>query len=283
MTDTPPPDLPASSSNYPIIRQCFRDIEAIAGFRLTPQQRASFLRYHAYITTDPKPQYIAELRSAGRRHHIHVNGILGDAQNALACVYYHLTHLDQMEIAVEQVIESSGLRERLGESATAGGNTLALDFEYQAFVLGTRRCLDYLTRGLAIYFKNDFHSFRRFDNFLAGANPQRVAAPLREAHGRHVANFDFVLSESERRSTRDRISHYEFVPAGVVNISKRGFVLAGGGENLLPHSGSPIPTLRQVLQSHATNLQNCIDDFLDTFVAASRTHEIEGGQRTRTT
>jgi hypothetical protein len=273
MTESSPPYPSTLSSNYPIIRQCFKDIEAIAGFRLTPQQRASFLRYHAYITTDPKPQYITEFRTTGRRYHIHVNGILGDAQNALACVYYHLAHLDQMEIAVERVIESSGLRERLGESATAGGNTLALDFEYQAFVLSIRRCLDYLTRGLAIYFKNDFHSFRRLGAFLAKAMPQTVAIALREAHARHVANFDFVLSESERRSTRDRISHYEFVPAGVVNISKRGFVLAGGGENLLSYSSSPPPTLRQVLHSHATNLQNCIDDLLDTFVDTTRKYE----------
>jgi hypothetical protein len=258
----------------PVTRKCFKEIEAIAGFKLTADQRAAFLRFHAYITTDPRPKYISELRAGnGRRYQMHVNGIPGGTQNTLACVYYHLAQLEKMESSVERIIESSGLRDLLGNATTAGGNTLALDFEYQAFVLGVRRCLDYLTRGLANYFKNDFHSFRRFSGFLGNATPRDIATTLQQAHARHVGYFDFVLSQSERRSTRDRISHYEFVPAGIVNISSRGFVLAGGGENLGGHLSNPSRRLADVLRSHAGHLQQCIDDFLDSFVAASKAHE----------
>jgi len=256
----------------PVTDKCFREIEAVAGFKLIAGQRAAFLRFHAYITRDPPPRYLAELQSKGKRYEQHVNGILGHTQNALACVYYHLTHLQQMEAKVEEIIASSGLPNLLGKSVTGGGNTLALDFEYQEFVLSVRRCLDYLTRGLASYFKSDFHSFRRFGDFLENATPADIASTLRGIHATHVDNFQFVLSQSERRSTRDRISHYEFVPAGVVNISSRGFVLAGGGENLSGHSSHP-PRLADILRSHTMHLQQCVDDFLDTFVAASRDYE----------
>ena len=45
-------------------------------------------------------------------------------------------------------------------STTIGlGNTLVWDFEYQAYVLSFRRCLDYLTRGIAAFFKQEFHPF----------------------------------------------------------------------------------------------------------------------------
>lgn len=262
----------------PLVGKCFREIESVAGFKLTGTQRAVFLRFHAYITTEPPSRYISELRTRGKRYELHVNGILGHTQNALACVYYHLANLEGMERAVEGIIESSGLRKVLGNSVTGGGNTLALDFEYQGFVLGVRRCLDYVTRALANYFRSDFHSFRRFGSFLDNATPREVAAAVQRAHARHVNRFDFVLSQSERRSTRDRISHYEFVPAGVVNVSSHGFVLAGGGEDLKGHLSNPTRRLPDVLHSHATRLQECLNDLLDTFIEAAQTYGTQSAQ-----
>jgi hypothetical protein len=86
--------------------------------------------------------------------------------------------------------------------------------------------------------------------------------------------LDFVLSTSALKSTRDRISHYGFVPAGVVNVSKHGFVMAGGGENLRwDLEKGPPPPLRHVLESRARHLQQCIDDLLDTFIDAARSYE----------
>jgi hypothetical protein len=258
----------------PTLQLCFAEINRIAGFPLTPAQRGSFLRYHAYITAEPRPAYIARLQSSGSRWQTH-SGILGNTQNALASVYYHLANIERIESGVEAIIDSSRVRDTLGRLLSAGGNTIALDSEYQAFILAVRRCLDYLTRSLAAYFMSDFHSFRRFGNFLETAQPAVIARQLLQTHARHVVHFAFVLSDSERRSTRDQISHYEFVPAGVINITTHGVLLAGGGENLLPSKSMPQPSLRDVLQLHARNLQKCIDDFLDTFVTASSAYETE--------
>ena len=257
----------------PTLQLCFAEINRIAGFPLTAAQRGSFLRYHAYITGEPRPAYISRLRGSGSRWQAHSDGILGNTQNALASVYYHLANIERIESGVEAVIESSCVRDRPGKLLAAGGNPIALDSEYQAFILAVRRCLEYLARSLTAYFMSESHSFTRFGKFLKTAKPAAIAAALSQTYARHVVHFAFVLSESARRSTRDQISHYEFVPAGVINITTHGVVLAGGGENLLPSkSARPLP-LRDVLQQHASNLQKCIDDFLDTFVTASRTYE----------
>jgi hypothetical protein len=258
--------------NSPQMQSCLTAIDRVAAFRLTEKQRGSFLRYHRYITSTPRPEYLIALRAAGGFYRQHVNGVLGHVQNALACVYYHLRNVSQMESSIAAAIEASGVRNVLDQFlGSAGGNTLALDFEYQAFVLSVRRCLDYLTRALACYFKNEFHSFRRFGQFLANAVPRPVATASADTYSRHSKNFAFAISDSEKRSTRDRISHYEFVPAGVVNITKAGLVLAGGGEELNLSLPDKRPLLRDILKRHSDNLQHCIDDLLDTFVkAASR-------------
>ncbi|SRR6266496_333539 len=257
----------------PSLRRCFAEINRIAGFPLTAAQRGSFLRYHAYITGEPKPAYISRLRRSGSRWQAHSDGILTSTQNALASVYYHLANIERIESGVEAIIDSSRVRDTLGPLLSAGGDTVALDSEYQAFILAVRRCLDYLTRSLAAYFKSDFHSFRCFGKFLKTARPAAIAGELLQTHARYVPHFAFVLSDSRGHSTRDRISHYEFVPAGVINITTHGVLLAGGGENLLPSKSKPPPSLRDVLRQHARNLQECIDDFLDTFVTASSAYE----------
>jgi hypothetical protein len=252
--------------NSPPMQYCWAAIDRVAAFRLTDKQSRAFLRYHAYITSTPCPDYLTALRAAGSFYQQHVNGVLGHTQNALACVYYHLRNVSQMESSIAAAIEASGVRDILDQFlGSAGGNTLALDFEYQAFILSVRRCLDYLTRALACYFKNEFHSFRKFGQFLANAVPRSVATALGDTYSGHSKNFGFAVSESDKRSTRDRISHYEFVPAGVVNITKAGLVLAGGGEQLrlsIPDNRSPL--LRDILRLHSDNLQRCVDDLLDT-------------------
>ena len=258
----------------PAMQSCLSAIDQVAGFHLTLEQRSSFLRYHAYITTNPEPAYITALRS-GRLYHLHVNGILGHTQNALASVYYHLRNVSEMETSIAEAVDGSGVRDISDQFLVgAGGNTLALDFEYQAFVLSARRCLEYLTRALACYFKNNCGSFRKFGKFLATAQPALVSEALREAYNRHVGNLTFIVSASEKRSTRDKISHSEYISAGVVNITKAGLVLAGGGEGLrLKSVNDPPQLLRDVLKSHGNNIQCCIDDLLDTFVEAAAKHE----------
>lgn len=130
-----------------------------------------------------------------------------------------------------------------------------------------------LARAICTYFKNDFHSFRRLPKFLEKLKPVEVSAPLIEVHQRHVSNFEFVLSEGNRKSLRDRISHYGYVQAGTVNLSRRGFVLAGGGENLGFGHLHGSTTLSEVLDAHVKNLRACLREMIFRYVDSIRQHE----------
>jgi hypothetical protein len=160
-----------------------------------------------------------------------VNGVLGDVRGALAAAHYHASRLGEIEANVSAILSNSSFRERLGNSVMGLGGTRKMDFEYHAFVLAYRRCLDYLAGALASYFKTEASSFRTFPKSIANSKMPDVAKSLCEAHARHVQALAFVLAEG-RKSVRHRIAHYDFVSAGCVNLTPQGFFLAGGGEEL---------------------------------------------------
>ena len=259
----------------PEIQGCLSAIESIAGYKLAAADRQPFLYFHNYLT-NPQPAFISEWRSDTTLEkwcHRFANGFLGEVQKTLACVLYHHGRLRAIETSVIENIEKFDYRKVLGNSTVALGNTLIWDFEYQAFILAYRRCLDYLARALCAYFRNDFHSFRRLGSVLKNLKPASVASTLISIHEKYCPLFEFVLSEGDRKSLRDKISHYEYVPVGVINLSQRGFVLAGGGEQF--GVARPIGTelLSEVLGTHVSNLKGYIREMIYQFVDSLRAYE----------
>lgn len=249
------------------------DIAAVAGYRLSDERQAPFLAFHQFITTCPEPRYVSELRDT-RWYNRHVEGVLGHVQNAVACVWYHHDNLCSIERDVFRIFVGSEAQALLGDSTIGGGNTIRWDAEYQAFVLAVRRCLDYLARGIAAYFRNDQHSFRKLPSLLRNVKPTSVASELRSVLETHLPAFEYVLSDGDKKSIRDLLSHYEYISAGVLNISRHGFVLAGGGERLeaLTWEGG----LSAVINRRAQSLQQCVTDMLESLVKGVATHEREG-------
>lgn len=262
--------------NHPNVQRCLREIELIAGYVLPIQQRGPFLFYHSFITSTPSPKFIALWRSEPkleRWYHRHVNGILGHVQNAMACVWYHHDNLIRIEEHVRRIIIDSKAQLALRNCTIGLGNTIAWDAEYQAFILAVRRCLDYLARGIASYFRNDHHSFRKLPEFLAHVKPVSVALALNAAYERHESNFQYVLSDGKKKSIRDLLSHYEYISAGALNISDRGFLLQGGGEGMKSMSGAWDGALGAIIKKRADELHSCIADFLTSFVVSVREFE----------
>lgn len=256
----------------PEIQGCIAVIESIAGFRLSPNDRQPFLYFHSYIT-NPQPPFITAWRAdpqLEKWYHRFVNGFLRDVQNTFACVLYHHGRLKAIEGTVMENIEKHDYRKVIGNSTMALGNTLTWDFEYQAFVLAYRRCLDYLARAICTYFKNDFHSFRRLSSFLEKQKSGEIAQALISVHTKYFPLFEFVLSEGERKSLRDKISHYEYVAVGTINLSQHGFVLVGGGEQLGLSHPTGAATLSEVLDSHVSNIKGCVREMVYRFVDAVR-------------
>ncbi|MGA6097575.1 hypothetical protein ACPESN_06835 [Stutzerimonas marianensis] len=249
------------------IQACLNEIQEIAGYDLPESEREVFLVFHGHIT-NPQPNYITALRNDPKKehwYHLLVNGVLGNAQSSFACVRYHLENLKKIESEIIKAIEQKNYKEALGNSTMALGNTRIWDFEYQAYVLAYRRCLDQFAGALAAFFKNKYSSFRTLPDFLAKQKLQEVANPIIEVHKKHTKNFEFVLSDGGITSVRDRIAHYEFVQAGTINLSSRGLVFVGGGENLNLNFEEK-SLLSETLEEKTTALHNCISEMIHCYV-----------------
>jgi hypothetical protein len=249
-------------------------IRAVADFDIREADRAPFLRFHAFVT-DPQPSYVTawriEEKSERKWYHSHVGG-MGNVRSALGAAHYHRLQLASLEDEVAKVLTESDFARRMGDATMAVGGTRKLDYEYQAFVLACRRSLDYLAGALSSYFKTEINNFRKLPKSLEKRRPASVVVAISAAHARHVEDLAFIMDEG-RASTRNRIAHYEFVAAGVINLTARGFVLAGGGEELLPSRDGPQPRLQDVLSTRLERLHACITDMIDSFIAAAREEE----------
>jgi hypothetical protein len=260
----------------PEILGCIQDAQEVLAFDVPEPDLPSFRVFHDFIT-NPQPRFITEWRASPRDEKWYialVEGVNGATRNAYACVAYHLQRLSDLETDVMERISKRNYAPALANNSTiALGNTLIWDFEYQAFVFAYRRCLDYLTLGFAAFFKHDFDSFNKLPKSLRNKKPQNVADALAEVHKKHCANFDFVMSAGGRKSVRDRIAHREWVSAGVINLSSRGFILAGGGEALPFKREYNTASLAEALALRVQMLKACIDEMLTVFVTEAKAWE----------
>lgn len=255
----------------PEIQTATAGVRAIAHFDISEAQVQPFLRFHSFIT-QPQPRFITEWREDPKREHryrVLVDGVLTHVRGALSAVEYHRANLVDLETELNTFLESVDFKKVLGGSTMGIGGTAKLDFEYQAYILAYRRCLDYLTRALATYFGRPNHSFREMrTKALHRAKPETVADALSEVHEKFAPLFGFVMTNEGDTSVRDRIAHTEGVGAGCINLSRMGVYLAGGGEDLRgwgPEGGK----LSEALAIRTVNLHECVGTMLDAFIGSA--------------
>jgi hypothetical protein len=249
------------------LTSCFAGITKIAGYQITKEERTPFLHFHNHIT-NPQPKYITNWREAPKNEHFYiklVDGILHTTQGTYGCLKYHQENITNIEMEMVKCVEQVDFKKILGNSSVMIGNTQKWDYEYQAYVLTYRRCLDQFANALSTFFKNQANSFRTFDKYLKSQKIQQVALPLAEIHAKHIKNFEFVMSEGGARSVRDTIAHYQFVPAGVLNLTPIGIVFAGGGENMFLNSAEPT-LLSKILENKTAALHACLSEMIFSFV-----------------
>lgn len=254
-----------------------RRVHEIAGYSLSPALRMPFDDFDQWWRVDPEPRSLAMLRpEAGRRldfRQAMLNGF-SDAQQALTAAVYHLDRACKMDDQLSEAANASELQEILSAGiAIGGGNTIALDEEYQTFVLALRRTLEYLAVGCAAFFRAECHSFRNLQKVLRRASPSEVADQVLAAFQTCCAGLGKHIEDDNGKSIRSRIMHYRFVKVGSPNVRGLGYALVGGPEDLEDDHYQRIP-LRQVLDSYL-----CVTrDFISACVAALTTYEpsIEG-------
>ena len=259
---------------HPSMREYWRRLEGAAGYESPEAVRAIFLRFHGFATSPP-PRYITNWGSdpsLERWYHRHVNAVLGDVQSTLAGVHYHAERIREIEVDVAEIVERTGVKEILRRACSSGGNTRRWDFEYQAFISAARRTLDYLTRGLAAYFRQEFHSFRKLAKAVRDLKPIGVSSAIRAVHERRVASFDYLLSDGEAKSVRDRINHQSAVGIGALNVHSSGFRVMGGGEELDWKNSSPSAAIARRVE----DIVACVDDMLAAFERSVRLEEGTG-------
>ena len=81
------------------------------------------------------------------------------------------------------------------------------------------------------------------------------------------------MSAGGKRSVRDKIAHYEWVPAGAINLNKHGFIVIGGGEALPFTMEHNTARLTLALAQRVQMLKACIDEMLTVFVTEVRAWE----------
>ncbi len=219
-------------------------VSAVAGFDLPEEVAAQFRAIHSDLTQEPRSPALDRLlpTDAGKPDWLArlTNKILGDVQEGIAACHYHLENLSRLECALAAAAEAARpllAKNRLNRTVVAGGNTRALNFEYQAFHITVRRTLEYFASSVAAFFKQDGPGIRRLVSALARAEPETERAGVAEVMAAHRNAVSALLSTGTDITVRDRIVHWEPVDAGVFNViygpsDSVMFGIAGGGEDL---------------------------------------------------
>src|ERR1700733_2443762 len=218
----------------PEMAQIIIDTQAIAGYELPIETQKGFLFFHEFVT-DPVPGYIAKWRASPTTEHCchrPVNGILGDVHSAVRRVFYHRGRMMEIEDTLLQAIESVDYKSRLGNAVFALGNTPKWDFEYQAFVLATRSALDYLRRALSAYFHDKSHSYNSWPKALRHPKAPALARALLETYEAQQDGLFYLKQNLSGVARRDQIAHHGHVSPATINLTAKGLVLVGGGEDL---------------------------------------------------
>jgi hypothetical protein len=193
---------------------------------LTPRIALLFSR-----VTPEKPSHYGRLKDGAWP--------VGNVHSALMRTRYHRDRVEEIEDALRRCVDPA-LLPILRTSVVAGGNTLRLDFEYQAFIIAARTVLDYLARTVSAYFGQESHSFADLPKNLLRFKPTSVAPKLCETVVPLHEGLSHFYGTSDAISVRDDIAHRYFVRAAHLNVRSDGVVLFGGGEGLGIQDGLPL-------------------------------------------
>lgn len=221
----------------------FADLEKVAGYQAPKSLLDSFSSLQSMLFDEHTSSlnHLRHPRPGGpdwlQRYR---SGMLDNVQEGIYACCYHLSRIEDIESAMLQIAKSylSALGPTPTGSCVAGGNSRALNFEYQALAFSLRRTLEYVGVAVGAYFKSDCHSIRQLSKIVHGREPTDQANLVVECLSKQLPGLEDILPSDKQvhRSLRDRLAHWEAVKAGCFNISSspRGFMvgLVGGGHDL---------------------------------------------------
>jgi hypothetical protein len=261
-----------AKSDSPPVRRFWQRVQAIAGYKLESRFRLPFDSFRRWYDRKPQPAFFAALADPAKSKRVPLGrlrqGML-DCEEALAGACYHRDRAAFME---DQLVEATADPELVpileGGHMMTGGDTTALDEEYQSFVLALRRSLDYLAGACAALFRQEAHRFRSLHAILSRRRSPLADAVLRSIEECERALGDY-LEDGEGKSIRSRICHYGIVRVGKPDARKRGLRLIGGPERLLDPKLERVP-LRQALDLRVAAVSRCVLGVVFAIIAECR-------------
>ena len=225
----------------------WESLSAVAGYELPTKSRGRFVEVHGALTQTPRLDSLARLepRTEGRPDWLRrlTSKILDNVQEGVGACHYHLETIRAVEGELHSRARSEVARLELSATsnfAAAGGNTRRLNYEYQAFLLATRRTLEYFAGSVAAFFKANDPGLRSLSNSIATSQPPEERERVLRVLERNASLIEELLSQHPRITVRDRVAHWEPVQAGTFNLicipdANPPFQLGlmGGGEELV--------------------------------------------------
>lgn len=252
-------------------------LASVAGYQLPARSRERFLDFCRHLTRDPKPDELARLdpKSEGRPDWFRrlAAKVLDNVQEGVGACHYHLDNIRTIESALHHCVREHVPRLNLSPTSNftvAGGDARRVHYEYQAFLLATRRTLEYFAGSVAAYFKANDPGLRGLPGCIAKCDPEGPRQAVLGVLAKNAELIDDLLSQHPRLTVRDRIAHWEPVQAGVLNLTCQlgeqppfsvGFL--GGGEELMalqPIDEEPQLTLSDALGAVLEEIEQLVFD-----------------------
>ncbi len=226
-------------------QELLSSLKRIADTDLPKPQRQKFEEIHGKIILNPRLANLTRLTIEGGSRDDWLTkftrATLSDVQGGLTSAHYHLHRVLEIEGAVTAAVIAHAPYIGMPKGMVmAGSGTRKLDAEYQAFVFALRRTLEYFAVSIGAYFKCKANRIRSVVNVIDGKEPlvvnESVKSELIIGIDKLVA-VGIIPPKVEGMSVRDRMSHWESIPAGVLNVrmspdNKLEVFFAGGGEDL---------------------------------------------------
>ncbi|HEY6803758.1 MAG TPA: hypothetical protein VI306_09285 [Pyrinomonadaceae bacterium] len=190
-----------------------------ATFELPTAIQQKFLQIHSFFISKPQHELLRRLTVEGGARSdwltSFLNAVLMDVQEGLACCYYHLHNLEEIEsqVIATALSEFATIEFKPG-SGVGGGNTRKLNFEYQAFNFAIRRTLEYLAKSINLFFKREGTSFKRLAHTIRGADAVVLSDSVIERTEKLREELKEFFSEGQYQSVRDTLAHIKTIPAG---------------------------------------------------------------------
>jgi len=235
-------------------RSFYSALESFSSFNFPPTLENNYQKLHKVILANPKPPVLAHLTIEGgsRRDWFKIfkESVLSNTIDGFGASYYHFTNIEFIEKEFFSLVVKELPNLQIPPWSTiGGGNTRRINYEYQALAFSLRRTMEYFAIGIGAFFKCDVTRIRKLSNAIENAEPKDLRKQVQKRLEESFLRIEDLLPprDGKEKSVRDRLAHWNSVPAGHFNVSRGQdeymIGLFGGGENLSSRVTLPIITL----------------------------------------